>query len=34
LGLLMIVPIVNLAMLYFFAFSDWPSLRERETKQG
>jgi len=28
LGLLMGVPIVNLAMLYFLAFSDWPSLRE------
>lgn len=26
LGLLMVVPIVNLAMLYFLAFSDWPSL--------
>jgi len=28
LGLLMGVPIVNLAMLYFLAFSDWPRLRE------
>ena len=28
LGLLMAVPIVNLAMLYFLAFSDWPSSRE------
>lgn len=34
LGLLMVVPIVNLVMLYFLAFSDWPRLRERETKQG
>ena len=34
LGLLMVVPIVNLAMLYLLAFSDWPRLRERETKQG
>ena len=33
LGLLMAVPIVNLVMLYFLAFSDWPRLRERETKQ-
>ena len=32
LGLLMVVPIVNLVMLYFLAFSDWPRLRERETK--
>jgi hypothetical protein len=34
LGLLMVVPIVNLVMLYFLAFSDWPRLRERKTKQG
>lgn len=34
LGVLMVVPIVNLVMLYFLAFSDWPRLRERETKQG
>ncbi|WP_442510375.1 hypothetical protein SH528x_001992 [Novipirellula sp. SH528] len=27
LGLLMVVPIVNLAILYFLAFSDWPGLR-------
>ena len=32
-GLLMAVPIVNLVMLYFLEFSDWPRLRERETKQ-
>jgi len=34
LSLLMVVPIVNLVILYFLAFSDWPRLRERETKQG
>ncbi len=34
LGVLMVVPIVNLVMLYFLAFSNWPRLRERETKQG
>ena len=34
LGLLMVVPLVNLGMLYFLAFSDWPRLRERKTKQG
>ena len=28
LGLLMAVPIVNLALLYFLAFSNWPNLRE------
>jgi len=27
LGLLMGVPIVNFAMLYYLAFSDWPRLR-------
>ncbi|MDA3932865.1 MAG: hypothetical protein PF630_00740 [Gammaproteobacteria bacterium] len=32
LSLLMVVPIANLAMLYFLAFSDWPRLRERKTK--
>ena len=34
LSVLMIVPIANIAMLYFLAFSDWPRQRERETKQG
>jgi hypothetical protein len=34
LGLLMVVPIVNLIVLYVFAFSDWPRLREIGTKQG
>ncbi len=28
LSLLMMVPIVNIAMLYFLAFSTWPSQRE------
>ncbi len=28
LSLLMVVPIVNIAMLYFLAFSTWPSQRE------
>jgi len=28
LGLLMVVPIANIAMLYFLAFSDWPGLRK------
>lgn len=27
LGLLMVVPLVNLALLYFLAFSDWPRQR-------
>ncbi|RUO39084.1 hypothetical protein CWE15_10105 [Aliidiomarina taiwanensis] len=25
LGLLVLVPVVNLALLYFIAFSDWPT---------
>ncbi len=29
LGLLMIVPIVNLILLYFLAFSEWPTSRAR-----
>lgn len=33
-GLLMAVPVVNLVMLYVLAFSDWPSMRARETTQG
>jgi len=28
LSLLMVVPIVNVVMLYFLAFSSWPSQRE------
>lgn len=31
LSLLMVVPAINLAMLYFVAFSDWPRLREKQT---
>lgn len=34
LGVLMIVPVANIAMLYFLAFSDWPGQREKETKQS
>ena len=29
LSLLMVVPIVNVIMLYVFAFSDWPSLQKK-----
>ena len=29
LSLLMILPFVNLIMLYFLGFSDWPSLRPK-----
>ncbi len=29
-GLLMCIPLVNLIMLYYLAFSDWPSLRQRQ----
>jgi len=34
LGLLMVVPLVNIVMLYFLAFSDWPSLRGKDIKRG
>jgi type VI protein secretion system component VasK len=27
LSLLMVIPLVNIAMLYYLAFSDWPSHR-------
>ncbi len=30
LSFLMVVPLVNLAMLYFFAFSNWPNLGATE----
>jgi hypothetical protein len=29
LALLMMIPLVNLVLLYFLAFADWPSLRGR-----
>ncbi len=32
LSLLMVVPIVNLIMLYVFAFSDWPSMRKKNNE--
>lgn len=28
-GLLILIPLVNLALLYFIAFADWPADRER-----
>lgn len=28
-ALLMFVPVVNLIMLYFLAFAEWPALRDR-----
>lgn len=27
LGILMLVPLVNLALLYFIAFADWPAVK-------
>jgi len=30
LSLLMVVPIINVGMLYFLAFSAWPSQRETQ----
>lgn len=32
LGILAIVPMINLALLYFMAFSSWPSEKTRSTK--
>ena len=32
LSLLMVVPIVNVIMLYVFAFSDWPSLQKKNNE--
>ncbi len=29
LSLLMLVPVVNLVLLYYLAFSDWPALKEQ-----
>ncbi len=34
LSLLMVVPIINFLMLYFLAFSDWPSVREKPSAQA
>ena len=30
-GLLMMVPLVNLVMLIWFAFAEWPAIRKSET---
>ena len=30
--LLMVVPLVNIVMLYFLGFSDWPSHREKKAQ--
>ena len=30
LSLLMLVPLVNIIMLYYLAFADWPSLKQPE----
>jgi len=30
LSLLMVIPLVNIATLYYLAFSDWPSLRRSQ----
>jgi hypothetical protein len=31
LALLMLVPLVNIAMLFFLAFAEWPALRNRQS---
>jgi hypothetical protein len=30
LGLLIVVPLLNLALLFFLAFAEWPSLRHQK----
>ncbi len=30
LSLLMLVPVVNIVLLYFLAFSDWPALKKQQ----
>ena len=34
LGLLLLVPLVNLGMFFFLAFSRWPVLKELEALRG
>jgi hypothetical protein len=34
LGFLMIVPIVNVAMLFYLAFAEWPCLRDRKASDS
>ena len=31
LSLLMIIPLVNLVMIYYLAFAEWPSLKQDQT---
>ena len=33
LAILMLVPIVNLVMIFFLAFADWPALRRTQSPQ-
>jgi hypothetical protein len=32
LSILMIVPLVNICMLYFLALAEWPALKERQDR--
>jgi hypothetical protein len=32
LGLLIVIPVLNLFLLYFLAFAEWPSLRPKNAK--
>jgi hypothetical protein len=34
LSLLMLVPLVNFAMLYYLAFTEWPILKQQQGKTG
>ncbi len=34
LSLLMLIPFVNVALLYWFAFAEWPNLKQGENAKG
>ncbi|HVP58125.1 MAG TPA: hypothetical protein VMU02_08500 [bacterium] len=33
LSILMIIPLINLVMIYYLAFTDWPALRGKQPPQ-
>ena len=33
LGLMSVIPVLNLVLLFFLAFAEWPSLRHRKPQQ-
>jgi hypothetical protein len=34
LSLLMLIPLVNVVMVFYLAFAEWPALRQQQSKQG